>query len=69
MVGNDSSSKIYVKNKSKACEELGIKYEEFLLEADISQEQLLNLIKKLNESVLKKRKNNIFQKCKRFIKT
>lgn len=49
MVGDDEASRIYVRNKSKACEELGIKYEEFLLEADISQEQLLNLIKKLNE--------------------
>ena len=32
MVGNDSSSKIYVKNKSKACEGVGIEFEEFLLD-------------------------------------
>ena len=31
MVGDDPSSKIYVRNKSKACEEVGIEYEEHLL--------------------------------------
>ena len=49
MVGDDGASKIYVKNKSKACEELGIEYEEFLLKADITQEELIDLINKLNE--------------------
>lgn len=48
MVGNDSSSKIYVKNKSKACQEVGIDYEEYLLDENISQEELISLIKKLN---------------------
>ncbi len=27
MVGDDGASKIYVKNKSKACEDVGIKFE------------------------------------------
>ena len=27
MVGDDKASKIYVKNKSKACDEIGIEYE------------------------------------------
>lgn len=48
MVGDDKASKIYVKNKSKACEEIGIAYEEFLLGSDISLEELLNLIDTLN---------------------
>ena len=48
MVGNDSSSKIYVRNKSKACEEIGIAYEEFLLDEDIEMEELLDLINELN---------------------
>ena len=48
MVGNDNASKIYVKNKSKACEELGIDYEEINMGEDTTQEQLLNTIKKLN---------------------
>ena len=30
MVGNDSASKVYVRNKSIACEEVGIEYEEYL---------------------------------------
>lgn len=48
MVGNDSSSKIYVKNKSKACEEIGIDFEEYMLNEDITMEELLNLINSLN---------------------
>ena len=48
MVGDDKASKVYVKNKSKACEEIGIEYEEFLLDESISMEELLNLIEKLN---------------------
>ena len=49
MVGDDGASKIYVRNKSKACEELGIEYEEFLLGDNTTQEQLLKLINELNE--------------------
>ncbi len=48
MVGNDSSSAVYVRNKSKACNETGIEFEEFLLEESTTKEQLLNLIEKLN---------------------
>ena len=48
MVGDDPSSKIYVKNKSKACEEVGIEYEEHLLNADIEMKELLYLIENLN---------------------
>lgn len=48
MVGDDKASKVYVKNKSKACEEIGIEYEEILLDENISMEELLNLIEKLN---------------------
>ena len=49
MVGEDVGSKIYVKNKSKACEEIGIKYEEYLLDENTSMEELLDLINKLND--------------------
>ena len=48
MVGNDNASKVYVKNKSLACQEVGIDYEEYLLDENISQKELLNLIKNLN---------------------
>ena len=48
MVGEDSSSKIYVRNKSLACQEIGIDYEEFLLQETIEIEQLLELINSLN---------------------
>ena len=48
MVGEDPASKVYIRNKSKACEEVGIKYEEYLLKETISQKDLMNLIEKLN---------------------
>ena len=48
MVGDDKASKVYVKNKSKACEDVGIAYEEYLLPAETKMEELLELIEKLN---------------------
>ena len=48
MVGEDKASKVYVRNKSKACEEIGVEYEEFLLNDDTKMEDLLNLIEELN---------------------
>lgn len=49
MVGGDPSSKIYVRNKSIACNEVGIEYEEFLLSETTNMEELLDLIGKLNK--------------------
>ncbi len=49
MVGNDKASQIYVRNKSKACDEIGIAFEEHLLSEYIKQEKLINLIEKLNK--------------------
>ena len=48
MVGDNAASKVYIKNKSKACDEVGVKYEEYILGADIKQEELTRLIEKLN---------------------
>ena len=48
MVGNDSASQIYVKNKSKACDEIGVEFEEYLLQENTSQAELINLIEGLN---------------------
>lgn len=49
MVGNDPASAVYVKNKSKACEKIGIEFQEFLLNENIEEEDLLGLIDRLNE--------------------
>ena len=49
MVGDDPASKVYVRNKSKACTDVGIEYEEHILGTDISQKELIDLIIKLNE--------------------
>lgn len=50
MVGNDSASQIYVRNKSKACEEIGIQFEEYLLEESTTIEELQQLIYELNHN-------------------
>lgn len=51
MIGNNPASKVYVKNKSKACEEVGIEYEEYLLDENITQEDLNKLIENLNDNI------------------
>ena len=48
MIGNNPASKVYVKNKSKACDKVGVEFEEFLLDENISEEELFELIDKLN---------------------
>lgn len=49
MVGNDKASEVYVRNKSKACNEIGIAFEEYLLPEETTGEQLLNIIETLNQ--------------------
>lgn len=49
MVGDDKASQVYVRNKSKACDEIGIEYEEYLKDASTTQDELLNLIDELNK--------------------
>lgn len=44
LAGNDAASKIYVNNKIKACEEVGIRSFAHYLPEDVSQKQLLNFI-------------------------
>lgn len=48
IVGEDPASKVYVANKKKACEALGIISEEYALPENTTQEELLNLIMQLN---------------------
>lgn len=48
IVGEDPASKVYVANKKKACEALGIISEEYALPETTTQEELLALIDELN---------------------
>ena len=48
MVGNDSASAVYVKNKSNACQKAGIEFDEYLLPEDTKEDDLIELIEKLN---------------------
>jgi methylenetetrahydrofolate dehydrogenase (NADP+)/methenyltetrahydrofolate cyclohydrolase len=49
LVGDDPASHIYVRNKEKACKEVGIKSFEHLLPATISEKELLALVQQLNK--------------------
>mgnify|MGYP002609890382 FL=1 len=49
MVGDDPASKVYVRNKSKVCEDVGIEYKEYLLSSNTKQKELIELIEKLNQ--------------------
>ena len=48
LVGEDPASQVYVRNKIKACQELGIHSQDHRLPADTTQEELLALIRELN---------------------
>ncbi len=48
IVGEDPASKVYVANKKKACEALGIISEEYALPESTTNEELLALINELN---------------------
>lgn len=49
-VGDNEASNIYVKNKEKYCNMVGIKTNIYKLSSDTKEEELLNLIDKLNKS-------------------
>ena len=48
IVGDDPASRVYVNNKKKACGDVGFVSEEYALPAETTQEELLELIEKLN---------------------
>ncbi len=49
LVGEDPASQVYVRNKKKACADVGIYSESYDLPAETSQAELLELIENLNE--------------------
>ncbi|MDO5124369.1 MAG: bifunctional methylenetetrahydrofolate dehydrogenase/methenyltetrahydrofolate cyclohydrolase FolD [Eubacteriales bacterium] len=50
IVGDDPASRVYVNNKKKACEVCGIKSLEYALSSSTTNEELLSLVKELNEN-------------------
>jgi len=50
LVGNDPASEIYVRNKIKACQKVGINSVDKRLPASITQEELNRVVKELNEN-------------------
>ena len=47
-MGDDPASRVYVNNKKKACEQIGVYSEEYALPAETTEQELLALIEKLN---------------------
>ena len=50
LVGEDPASAVYVRNKQRACERVGIESQLHRLDAETSDEELLTLIAKLNKN-------------------
>ena len=50
LVGNDPASQVYVRNKNKACEEVGFYSEMYTLPEETQMDDLLGLIDQLNHS-------------------
>lgn len=48
IVGNDPASRVYVNSKKRACEEIGYYSEEHALCESTTEDELLNLVEKLN---------------------
>ena len=49
IVGDDPASRVYVNNKKEACAYTGMESREYALNGDTSEEELLSLVKELNE--------------------
>lgn len=49
LVGDNAASKVYVRNKSKACDDVGVEFEEIILDSNTTMEKLLGIIDELNE--------------------
>ncbi len=52
LVGDDPASKLYVRLKKKACEQIGIEFHEYLMPDNITLEQVLETIDFLNKDEL-----------------
>jgi methylenetetrahydrofolate dehydrogenase (NADP+)/methenyltetrahydrofolate cyclohydrolase len=48
LVGKDHASRVYVRNKTRACEEVGISSFQHILSREVKQEKLLELVSGLN---------------------
>jgi methylenetetrahydrofolate dehydrogenase (NADP+)/methenyltetrahydrofolate cyclohydrolase len=48
LAGDDPASKLYVRNKTRACEEVGVRSQQIDYPASVTQEELIGRIRKLN---------------------
>lgn len=50
-IGDNKASNVYIKNKKKACLEVGIKFEHIKFNETISEDLVINEIKRLNDDI------------------
>lgn len=50
LIGNDPASEVYVRNKIRACEKVGFKSFHYHLKQDVKEEEIVTLIKSLNQN-------------------
>lgn len=50
LIGNDKGSLFYLRNQSKVCQEIGVNFNSIILDEDVSEEEVLNIIDKLNKN-------------------
>ena len=53
LASDDEASRVYVGNKRKMCEEVGIEQEEYILDKNTTTEDIVKLIEKLNNGLEK----------------
>ncbi|MFV2066587.1 MAG: bifunctional methylenetetrahydrofolate dehydrogenase/methenyltetrahydrofolate cyclohydrolase FolD [Pirellulales bacterium] len=49
LIGEDPASEVYVRNKQRACEQVGIESKLYRLPSDVTEDELLALVTKLNK--------------------
>lgn len=50
-IGDNKASQVYIKNKKKACEDVGIRFEHIKFNDTISEDLVINEIKRLNNDI------------------
>jgi len=51
LIGSNPASEVYVRNKSRTCDEVGIYAQTFRLPQDASEQEAIALVKRLNEDI------------------
>lgn len=50
LIGNNPASAVYVKNKAKACEKIGVEYKEYKFDDEVKEEEIYKAIEEINKN-------------------